>query len=35
MSYTDVVSRISQLDALIRTVDPDWGGTGLSLPAPP
>jgi len=31
MSYTDVVSRISQLDALIRTVDPDWGGTGLSM----
>jgi Peptidase family M23/Transglycosylase SLT domain len=31
MSYTDVVSRISQLDSLIRGVDPSWATSGRSL----
>jgi len=31
MSYADVVSRISQLDSLIRGVDSSWAGSGRSL----
>ena len=31
MSYTDVVSRISQLDSLIRSVDPTWATSGRSM----
>lgn len=31
MSYTDVVARISQLDSLIRGVDPGWATSGRSL----
>jgi hypothetical protein len=31
MSWTDCVSRISQLDSMIRSVDPYWSGSGNSL----
>jgi murein DD-endopeptidase MepM/ murein hydrolase activator NlpD len=30
MSYTDCVARISQLDSLLRGVDPSWVGSGSS-----
>jgi hypothetical protein len=33
MSYTDCVSRISQLDAWIRTLDPNWATSGNSMVA--
>jgi hypothetical protein len=31
MSYSDCVSRISQLDSMIRSVDPYWANSGYSL----
>jgi hypothetical protein len=31
MSYTDCLSRISQLDSLISSVDPNWAQNGYSL----
>jgi hypothetical protein len=33
MSYADCISRISQLDSLIRGVDPNWATSGRSLVA--
>jgi hypothetical protein len=33
MAYTDCVSRISQLDAWIRTLDPSWAASGNSMVA--
>jgi hypothetical protein len=33
MSYTDCVSRISQLDAWIRSLDPSWATSGNSMVA--
>jgi len=31
MSYTDCLSRISQLDSLMRSVDPNWAASGRSM----
>jgi murein DD-endopeptidase MepM/ murein hydrolase activator NlpD len=33
MSFSDCVSRITELDALMRGVDPNWATSGYSLPA--
>ncbi len=31
MSYADCIARISQLDAMIRSVDPQWAASGYSM----
>jgi hypothetical protein len=33
MSYADVMARISQLDSMMRSYDPNWASSGFSMVA--